>query len=983
MALTIENKNNAGALRVPGSSEFMTFNSPQEGISAQESLLMRYHKRDNLRNVRDIVEKYAPRKSRGGDNTDEQVNNYINYVSGRLGVNPLDTIGDNLIPKMAGFMREFETGKTQKGVKPKNPYNVTTQGGNDMVAAAATALGMPLKNYTVAKPGANETTTGVTTPQIDVGTVQSKANEAVTTSDRYAQFIKDSITPLIQNSAQQIERQQAIVGIKRNIVNDFANREAALEQKLRPLMAQREAIAAQMLKVDQLNPLEARFKAVFNPREYDPRILRGKLERVENAIGVYQGDYEELNKLRSGVAAASVDAETSDMALLNLGQQSTTQQLQLLGQVAGVVKQNASDQLFPAGQTLAVMTAQEATKQSLLGKLTLEKTVDLFHQAQASPSGTVTMDGVTMTVGELQKAAQGAQQQDLTFRSMVNSFKTSDLNTTEALESNYIDHMTPEQITEALKNGGKIKGADGTEYQLSTTKLTQAYAAATALQAGKVQNIVNTSAVGLAGETIKQMGTQVKATGQRAQEIFGSIPGEYQGFLNTFTSQVNAWAKGLDDANKQGVGKEYIAANMGTLNALQKAQDDTISTIAKKWGGGKEELATVAENYLRGNPLSGDTALKGLIVIARSGNLPNGAQFTGPAAQAFAVAKATVQEWDQPQGGDSLDTLLKGGQKKETDLMRLVQQRVAGVYADGLADAITNDLPQIARGVRDPNNQNRLHPFARVSRDDFLMAVQHGRNQAYEIMSNKMGVDPNTAKRIFASGPDSQDWKDVAKKKGWAASEFNDRYSELQASEMAETLSALDASHSAAPGFSPAKAYIDFLQTPEVKNRVAQAVQSYGQNGGFSSYLISSSAGGGFQDAWNGYTDNISSTYIQMHSKELQQRVSQLRKIGGDPWTKFNAINQAAGLTREESTYLMQAIKPYANVSGLSEADVMGSRNPAFQQNIADRNATGIQTAIMGQKLDDPKAEALRKRVAGQWHAMESLVGTVLDSVSN
>lgn len=102
--------NNPGALRVPGSTKFQSFASPQEGIQAQQALLGRYMGR-GLRNVSSIVETYAPRQSRGGDNSDAQVNGYIGYVSRRLGVNPQDALSPTLLPKLAQAMREFETGQ--------------------------------------------------------------------------------------------------------------------------------------------------------------------------------------------------------------------------------------------------------------------------------------------------------------------------------------------------------------------------------------------------------------------------------------------------------------------------------------------------------------------------------------------------------------------------------------------------------------------------------------------------------------------------------------------------------------------------------------------------------------------------------------------------------------------------------------------------------------------------------------------------------
>ena len=90
--------------------EFQRFSSPQEGVNAQVAQLSRYHQR-GLKTISDIVETYAPRASRGGDNTDAQVNNYIAYTARRLGVNPRDALSPAVLPRLAQAMREFETGR--------------------------------------------------------------------------------------------------------------------------------------------------------------------------------------------------------------------------------------------------------------------------------------------------------------------------------------------------------------------------------------------------------------------------------------------------------------------------------------------------------------------------------------------------------------------------------------------------------------------------------------------------------------------------------------------------------------------------------------------------------------------------------------------------------------------------------------------------------------------------------------------------------
>lgn len=90
--------------------QFQSFSNPQQGVQAQQALLSRYMQ-SGLNTVPSIVERYAPRQSRGGDNTDAQVNNYISYVSRRLGVNPQDTLSPAMLPRLAAAMREFETGQ--------------------------------------------------------------------------------------------------------------------------------------------------------------------------------------------------------------------------------------------------------------------------------------------------------------------------------------------------------------------------------------------------------------------------------------------------------------------------------------------------------------------------------------------------------------------------------------------------------------------------------------------------------------------------------------------------------------------------------------------------------------------------------------------------------------------------------------------------------------------------------------------------------
>lgn len=89
---------------------FQSFATPEAGIAAQEAQLGRYFGR-GIRSVASVVNTYAPPSTVGGDNTPQQVANYVSYVSRRLGVNPNDTLSDAMLPRLGQAMREFETGK--------------------------------------------------------------------------------------------------------------------------------------------------------------------------------------------------------------------------------------------------------------------------------------------------------------------------------------------------------------------------------------------------------------------------------------------------------------------------------------------------------------------------------------------------------------------------------------------------------------------------------------------------------------------------------------------------------------------------------------------------------------------------------------------------------------------------------------------------------------------------------------------------------
>lgn len=124
MASKGERNNNPGNLEAspwtraqPGyvrsDGRFAIFDTMANGVAAQVKLLEEKYLSKGYDTVNKIIWRYG---NDPGVNDDQSVRNYAKYVAGRLGINIGDKIDPNQLGALSMAMREFETGKTKKGV---------------------------------------------------------------------------------------------------------------------------------------------------------------------------------------------------------------------------------------------------------------------------------------------------------------------------------------------------------------------------------------------------------------------------------------------------------------------------------------------------------------------------------------------------------------------------------------------------------------------------------------------------------------------------------------------------------------------------------------------------------------------------------------------------------------------------------------------------------------------------------------------------
>ncbi len=99
--------------------EFRQYDTAEEGWEAMRWQLDRYVQGIGVaetpkRTIRDIISLWAPPESKGGDNTDEETENYIRYVGEQMGVDPNEELdfenNPELLEQLMGPMASFESG---------------------------------------------------------------------------------------------------------------------------------------------------------------------------------------------------------------------------------------------------------------------------------------------------------------------------------------------------------------------------------------------------------------------------------------------------------------------------------------------------------------------------------------------------------------------------------------------------------------------------------------------------------------------------------------------------------------------------------------------------------------------------------------------------------------------------------------------------------------------------------------------------------
>lgn len=814
------------------------------------------------------------------------------------------------------------------GATPSQPYKAPA-------ATAGETAAMSDSRFDITDPFAEGTASGI---KGALGEVNKR------TGDLDA-LLDNAIGEINATQEAQLAARQQVNDAKAGVFEEMRGANEQLIEQARPLFQTREAIARRRSELASMNPIERAIKGTFDPN-YNATDLRARDQAATQELEVLDQKNKYIGALQESITKI-MEAEYSDQASFwNLYSDSHKEDIALMNQSVAVADAKFTDAMKGLDAQTSLIRAQGLARQDTLSQMDEAQVGAALEQAKASPQGHAIVNGVPVGIGELTQLQNNFRDQAMALESRQLALESNKLQLAEQYEDQAIKNMTPVEIDAAINAGGVFKGQ-----QLDVTKLAQAKQAVNVIKNQQLQELETNNSFGASKQLTRMIKDTMIGTSQRMQAMMGEVPMEQRNLMEGTAAELQLITKGIEEAEAKGVAKEFYAGQVAKKQMLLKKQDELITDIAKRWAGGNKEMTAVGEAWLRGQPMTSEVAIRGLITMARNGK-PAGMKMDGVTAQVFKRVEQVVRNNDSPKAGQDPTAMFGNDPQSQAEkarkLIQDVRRAVESTYNDIAVTAVLDQTPEMAAKVR--VNGGQVHPFARVKGETFKMALAYGEQEARK----RAGVQPGQP--IPA-----------------------DKLAQAQADEIQFTLEALDA-RASEPGFSPSRAYADLMGNSQYRAMVGSMSQSMAR-GSFGGFVTQSAAGGDFNQQFDVYGRNVVQGYQAMQAARTRNKIMQQRSLLADPWDRSRSVMVLGGVDTRDADLLLRTIRPMviqlAGPAGQIEQpgmiqNLMG--DPSEEQLAARHDVFEVvQDVIMNRKLADPALDKIRQRAAAKW--MESRNG--------
>jgi hypothetical protein len=235
---------------------------------------------------------------------------------------------------------------------------------------------------------------------------------------------------------------------------------------------------------------------------------------------------------------------------------------------------------------------------------------------------------------------------------------------------------------------------------------------------------------------------------------------------------------------------------------------------------------------------------------------------------------------------------------------------------------------------------------------------------------------------MFSSGESSPIWaKAKENAQGRSYADWETAVSTLQ---MQATMQHLDATHPKIGRFAAGDVYSNLLANDRFADSAARISSAQGQMG-FGDYVASSASGGSMAANVGQFGKAVRQSYHVMKGMQGQERVAQTNRYGSDPKLRFRTILGAIpDVTKAEEELLFKAITaqvPTNRWENNLSSGMYGSSTEATGAMGGENESEFfmLQRALTGTKLNDPQAEAIRRKVIPKFTEYTKITDETID----
>lgn len=816
---------------------------------------------------------------------------------------------------------------------------------------------------------------------VDLETADSRARAADT---MLQQVINTEIPQNQEDRRVALEERNSTVEA---VNSDITQRTTGFLNKVKPLFAQKEAIADRYRQVTEMNPLERGFMSLFDA-SYDRSHLREVDGAIDAQLGAAGQSYKAILDAQSTLLNV-VDSNYKGDEQMNLLERGfIDEKLDLASKSFAASDLIISNTMKGFGAQSQLLAAQNQLKDQVITGLTPGQRATALSQAQANPDKSLTIQGAKFTEGELLQASQADAKQQVALDEMILSRETAQMNRSmtaqrmqEAAEEKLIGTMTTAQQRMAIQNGGVFNGT-----QLPLDKLGAGLNNSMARDKLVVEGTVQKGTLSVLADSIQGMANQSRLGHQRSMQLTGVAPPELVRQNDQVAQQIQQLEKKILSAppeQRDAIAEQYLPQ----VQKLYQQQQAAIDQVANRWAGGNKKILPLAQAFLSGAPLNSTSAVQGLIEMART-NGSFGGGMSGPAAEALATAKRLVAEDATPAAGTDMASLMatpQGRVEKERALESRVAQAIGGVYQNSIFHRVVTQAPAIAKQIG--------HLGQNLNAETLAEAVNAGDQKGYEIIGSQLGISPDEAKLLFTTGGEKSPlWQ----KANHGDQGFNQWGSQLQVAQLQSTYRILDATHPKVGQYKAGQVYANLLGDDRFASAAGQMASMQGQ-ASFGDSIMGAMGAGSIQGQVSQFGQVAQNAYRAMGQRDLLMRVAHSNRYANDPGARVNTIIGAIpGITRDDRDKLMGALKPMAagTPSVMQSLRVQfGADNPGGF--MGDPSGYGgvvnggssqfvmMRDAIMSGKFEDPALEKIRMKAAQHFDQYATITDEAIESLSS